>query len=206
MGNGLLWDERYAKDDYIYGTNPNEFLGDSVSHIPPSGRVLCLGEGEGRNSVFLAQQGFDVYAVDISRVGKDKALRLAADRGVTIHYDVMDVNDFDFGVARWDAIVSIFAHTDAKTRRHILNRVSPALKQEGVFILEAYHPNQLQMNYDTGGPKDVTWMIDPDEIHGVFSDVGIVYEFSGERAVYEGSGHTGQAFVTQFIWRKDSKK
>lgn len=195
-----FWDERYSQPEYVYGTQPNDFLKASISHLPKTGRVLCLGEGEGRNAVFLAGHGLTVCAVDISSAGKEKAERLAADNGVSIEYIVTDVNDFDFGENKWDAIVSIFAHTDPETRRRTLPKALKALKPDGVFIMEAYNPEQIK--YGTGGPQDPSWMVALDELLSVFKNQDILHQCEKERDVHEGTCHTGKAFVTQFICKK----
>lgn len=142
--------------------------------------------------------------IDISVEGQKKARRLAADHGVSFDYIVCDVNDFDFGDQQWDMIVSIFAHTDPQTRRKTLGRVAGALKENGVFVLEAYHPRQLTEHYKTGGPQDVSWQVALDELMPYFSRFEILHQAEKVRVVHEGSAHTGEAFVTQFIVRKKS--
>lgn len=139
-----FWNERYSQPEYIYGTDPNTFLQSSISHFPKTGRVLCLAEGEGRNALFLSQQGYEVCAVDLSVSGKEKAEKLALEHGVSIEYVVANVNDYDFGEDRWDVIVSISAHTDPVTRKRVYHKTLKALKENGIFILESYHPKQLQ--------------------------------------------------------------
>jgi len=115
------WDERYDGADYVYGTEPNDFLVSQFGNLPP-GRVLCLAEGEGRNAVFLAEHGFAVTAVDQSVVGLAKAERLAAQRGVQIETIVADLADFSIAPRSWEGIVSIFAHTSPTVRRHVHRR------------------------------------------------------------------------------------
>ena len=102
--SGQTWDERYSEDGFAFGTEPNDFLREVVEQLP-RGRTLCLGDGEGRNGVFLAQHGHDVTTVDLSPVGVLKARRLAAERGVTIDARVADLAQFDLGDAAWDCIV-----------------------------------------------------------------------------------------------------
>lgn len=97
MGVEKFWDERYSGDEFVYGVEPNSFLRDHAEILPSCGRVLCLSEGEGRNAVFLAGQGFDVHAVDFSTVARDKAFSLAALRKVSISYDVADLADYNLG-------------------------------------------------------------------------------------------------------------
>ncbi|MBL4801017.1 MAG: methyltransferase domain-containing protein [Emcibacter sp.] len=199
-----FWDERFGASDYAYGTEPNNFLVNAVRHIPAKGRVLCIAEGEGRNGVFLAKNGFTVSAVDISPEGKKKALALAADNNVSIDYVTSDVGHFDFGENEWDAVISIFgfiAH-DARARKLAFERIQAALKQDGVLIMEAYHPRQLA--YKTGGPKEVELLITLDELNEAFENEQILHKTELEREVVEGIYHTGKACVTQFIYKKTS--
>ena len=202
MKAALMWDERFGQEDYVYGKEPNAFLKSSLGYLPETGRVLCLAEGEGRNGVFLAKQGYDVHAIDISTAGKEKAEKLATENGVAIDYVVSDVNDYDFGEEKWDAIISISAHTDPETRGNVYRKVLPALKENGVFFLEAYHPNQLLQGYGTGGPKEASWMVSLEDLLAFFPVENVLHQAEMERDVREGKFHTGKAFVTQFVWKK----
>ena len=146
-----MWDERYSEPEYIFGTEPNDFLKEVFDKIPAGGRVLCLAEGEGRNAVFLAEQGYDVIAMDMSEVGLHKALKLACARKVEISTQVADLADYAFGKAQWDGIVSIWAHMPNKIQQQVHTQIAAALKPTGVFILEAYTEQQLDMEA-VGGP------------------------------------------------------
>lgn len=194
-----MWDERYQGDDFVYGTEPNDFLRSQVDYLP-AGRILCLAEGEGRNAVFLAQQGFAVTAVDQSSVGLAKAERLAAQRGVQIETVVADLAGFHIDPDSWDGIVSIFVHTPPPVRRHIHREVVGGLKSGGLFVLEAYRPEQLQ--YNTGGPPVAEMMMD---LSGLRAElVGLDFEYAEEtvREVQEGPLHHGRGAVVQIRARK----
>lgn len=194
-----MWDERYRGEDYVYGTAPNDFLRDQIEHIP-AGRVLCLAEGEGRNAVFLAEQGFDVTAVDQSSVGLDKARRLATDRGVEIDTVVADLAGFSIEPDAWDVIVSIFAHMPPAARRHIHREAVRGLRPGGVLVLEAYRPEQLQ--YKTGGPPSAEMMMD---LEGLRTELaGLEFELATEtvRDIHEGPLHHGPGAVVQVLARK----
>lgn len=102
-----MWNERYSNSEFVYGTEANDFLKEQFQQIPAGGRVLCLAEGEGRNAVFLAEQGYQVTAIDLSDVGLNKALKLAGKKGVDIQTQVADLADYGFGNEQWDGIVSI---------------------------------------------------------------------------------------------------
>ncbi len=193
------WDERYDGADYVYGIEPNDFLLSQVGQLPP-GRILCLAEGEGRNAVFLAEHGFAVTAVDQSAVGLAKAEHLAAQLGVHIETVVADLADFSIEPQSWDGIVSIFAHTPLPVRRHVHSEVVRGLKPGGVFLLEAYRPEQLVLK--TGGPPVAEMMMSLELLHAELP--GLKFEFACEtvRDVREGELHAGQGAVVQLLARK----
>ena len=189
-----MWNDRYRRPGYLYGTDPNDFLAAMAPHIPP-GRVLSLGEGEGRNAVYLAELGYDVLAVDASGVGMEKAARLAASRGVRIRTRTLDLSDFNIEPGAWEGIVSIFCHLPPPLRRRVHREVVAGLRPGGLFILEAYTPRQPA--YGTGGPStpDLLMCL-PDlkrELRGL--DFRVAREI--ERVVHEGSHHTGLGHVVQ---------
>lgn len=189
-----MWEQRYAAEQYVYGTTPNAFLVQQVAALSP-GRVLCLAEGEGRNSVFLAEQGFEVHSVDLSSTGVAKTLQLAAERGVQVHAVQGDLATYDIGVGEWDAVVSIFAHMPPAVRRALHARVVAALKPGGQFILEAYTPAQLGRG--TGGPQVIEMMMSLDVLRTELAPLTFVHACEIEREVVEGFGHTGVGSVVQ---------
>jgi SAM-dependent methyltransferase len=195
-----FWDQRYGTPQFVYGTEPNGFVVEHVGQLPAGGRVLCLADGEGRNGVWLARQGFDVTSVDLSPQGVDKARRLAKQMGVVLNTEVADVTEFDLGQAQWDAIVCIFLHLPARARADLHGRAVLALKPGGVFLWECYGPEQLSRN--TGGPKDSSLLPALNEVARDFSDCALLHAWSGSRLVQEGSLHTGEGFVTQLVARK----
>ena len=189
-----MWDERYQAENFVYGTAPNDFLREQVGHLP-QGRVLCLAEGEGRNAVFLAEQGFQVTAVDQSSVGLAKATRLAAERGVEIDTLVADLGDFQIEPKAWDGIVSIFAHVPPPVRRHIHRQVVAGLRPGGVLLLEAYRPAQLE--YKTGGPPVAELMMDLDGLRNELEGLEFDYAAETVRDIQEGPLHHGEGAVVQ---------
>ena len=190
------WDERYSQEGWIFGTEPNDFLKDQAHRIP-EGQVLCLGEGEGRNSVFLAELGYEVVGVDRSQVGLDKAHALARERGVFVETVVSDIEDFDLKEGEWEGIVSIFFHLASPLRRRVHRSVVKGLAPGGILVLEAYTPRQLESG--TGGPSDpdklVTLELLRDELDGLELLVGQEIE----REVREGQHHQGTASVVQVV-------
>lgn len=193
------WDKRYDCEDYVYGVEPNDFLRAHLKEIP-KGEVLCLADGEGRNSVFLAEQGYQPTAVDYSAVALDKARRLAATRGVEIETIRADLADFELGRDAWTGIVSIFCHVPESIRQRVYRQVPEALVPGGVFLLEAYTPEQLA--YGTGGPPTAELLADLDSLLQPLEGLDIVLARTLEREVIEGQLHTGLAHVAQIIARR----
>lgn len=189
-----MWDDRYAGDDYFYGTRPNDFLASVAARIP-RGRVLSLAEGEGRNAVFLAEQGCQVTGVDSSAVGLTKAQRLAEHHGQSIVTDCADLGQYVIEPEGWDAVVAIFCHLPPPLRKTVFARAVRGLRPGGVFVLEAYTPKQLQ--FATGGPPTAELMMTlealKEDLTGLSFDIGREIE----RDVVEGTGHHGRAAVVQ---------
>jgi SAM-dependent methyltransferase len=197
-----MWEDRYGSDEFLYGTEPNDFLADSVADLAP-GDVLCLADGEGRNGVYLATLGHRVTSVDLTRAGMAKAAQLAESHGVELTTVVADLADYDLGTQRWDLIVSIFAHTPPPVRRRIHAALAGALRPDGRFVLEAYTPDQIGRG--TGGPPvpELTMTLDGlrEELTGLDLELGRELV----RPVVEGSGHTGDGAAVQVIARQGNR-
>jgi SAM-dependent methyltransferase len=194
-----VWDERYSVDDYVYGEDPNEFLAEMSGQLS-KGRTLCLAEGEGRNAVHLAMQGFTVTAVDSSKVGLAKAERLARDRGVSIACIHADLADYDIEAEAWDSIVSVFCHLPESLRGRVHEAVVAGLKQGGTFLLEAYTPRQLK--YGTGGPRSEGLLMELETLRKELAGLEFLHAEEVERDICEGSKHTGRGSVVQVLARK----
>lgn len=191
-----MWDERYSAEEYVYGKDPNTFLANAAGNIP-KGKVLCLAEGEGRNAVYLAEQGYEVVAVDSSSIGLDKARKLAKERGVDIETVVADLAHFDITPQSWDGIVSIFAHVPPQVRKALHKKVVQGLRPGGVLILEAYRPDQLK--YKTGGPPVEEFMMTLQGLEEELAGLKFEYGVELDRDVVEGQFHTGKGAVVQII-------
>lgn len=196
---GAHWDERYRDPRYLFGERPNDFLVEAEIMLPRRSRLLVLGDGEGRNGVWLAQQGHQVTTVDLSAVGVGKAQSLAQARGATIDAHVADLNDFlddPVSAGPWDGVVSIFCHLPAELRARVGRELSARLSPRGLLILEAYTPAQLSMG--SGGPSDEVVLLTRDRVQHDWGtlqlDVRLV-----ERRIFEGPGHQGLSSVIQVL-------
>ena len=194
-----MWNQRYSVEEYVYGKSANAFLREHSASLP-KGKVLCLAEGEGRNAVYLASLGFEVWAVDASSVGRDKALKLAKEMNVSLNYEVADLAEYDLGNNEWSGIVSIFCHLPPALRESLHRRVVAALKPGGVILLEGYRPDQL--GFGTGGPPSEELMMSAQQLQSDFSALSVTHLQELERDVTEGICHTGEGAVVQMVASK----
>ncbi len=202
--SSTFWDERYGGDDLAYGEAPNEFLAAMADRLPQKGSALDIGAGEGRNALFLASppRELDVLAVDQSAVGMQKAERLAREHGLKLRTQAADLRHFDAAPASLDAVSSIFVHLPPALRALVHKRIGAWLRVGGVFILEAYGPDQLARA--TGGPKDASMLPSLETILLELDGTGLEVEHRAAlvRDVREGRFHTGEASVVQLVARK----
>lgn len=195
-----MWDERYSTEEYVYGTEPNEFL-HTVAPRLPVGRTLCLCEGEGRNAVFLAGLGHQVTALDGSAVGLEKARRLADARDVSIRTLHTDLAQYTIETGAWDLIVSVFCHLPPELRRRVHEEVVAGLCPGGMLVLEAFTPQQLE--YGTGGPSAADMMMSLDGLHDELRGLRFDHAAELDRELQEGRYHNGLAAVVQVVAVKD---
>ena len=194
-----FWDERYARDEYVYGTEPNDFLRAEAARLPP-GPVLCLAEGEGRNGVFLARLGHAVTGVDQSAVGLRKAEQVARAAGVAITTVRADLGELALAEAAWAGIVAIFAHLPPEVRHRVHRQVPAALAPGGWFLLECYRPEQLA--YTTGGPRDPALLPTLDELRADLAPLELVIAREVVREIHEGAHHGGTSATIQIAARR----
>lgn len=195
------WDERYGEDGYAFGTEPNDFLVEARRHLPP-GMVLCIGDGEGRNSVHLAEMGYDVTSIDTSSVGLAKAIGLAMERDVTITTKLADLADYEPVPSSATGIVSIFCHLPSAVRAAAYPRLVEALEPGGVWVMEAYTPAQIGRG--TGGPGDADLLLTAAQVADELAVLDTVLLEEVERDVLEGRYHSGVASVVRFVGRKSA--
>lgn len=192
------WNQRYAVEKYIYGTEPNSFLAEHAEKL--TGPVLSLAEGEGRNAVFLASLGLQVHGVDGSEVGLAKAQALARSRSLKIQTEVANLANFEPKPESYGSVISISAHLPSAIRKKLYPLVEKCLKPGGIILLEAFSENQLPR--DTGGPKDPDMLMTAAKIESEFPNLETVLLRELEREVHEGFYHEGIASVVQFIGLK----
>lgn len=188
------WDERYARQEYIYGTEPNKFLKEQLSLLKP-GRILFPAEGEGRNAVFAASMGGETDAFDQSVEGQRKAIKLATHKGVSIDYYIQSLNDWNPEPDQYDCIALIFVHLPEGLRQQVHNAVIRSLKPGGTLLLEAFTLNQLPRT--SGGPKTAELLFTRELIVSDFKEL-IFTEFAEtQTTLNEGPLHQGLADVIQ---------
>lgn len=194
-----FWNERYLEGN-VYGDEANTFLKERTSVFPKDAKILCLAEGEGRNAIFLAKQGFQVTAVDFSETGMKHAKERAQKEGIPLTTVVADLNEYDIGENQWDGVVSIFGHLPPEIRKKVYAGITKGLKKGGVFLFEAYTPEQLE--YGTGGPKDVSFLITEEIVQEGLSSLETIFQKKLLREIHEGKYHNGKSSVIQYIGKK----
>lgn len=197
--NSEFWDERYAEPEMPYGDQPNDFLVEVADRIPP-GPVLCLAEGQGRNAVWLAARGHAVTAVDWSPVGLARAEQLALERGVRLRTECADLRTFAIAPGAWSGIVSIWLQVPRELRAPVHARCVEGLAPGGVFVLEAYAPDQLGRG--TGGPDDPTRFPALADLRAELAGLELEIAREVERDVHEGACHHGRSAVVQVVARR----
>jgi SAM-dependent methyltransferase len=200
VSNVSDWDERYAQGEFIYGTQPNRWLVAQAGRIKPSGRVLSLGEGEGRNAVWLASQGLAVDAVDGSAVGLAKARQFATLRGVSIETMVVDLANYVPTPGVYDGAVLIFVHLPPSIRSLVHARAEASLAPGGVLIIEAFTLEQLSNS--SGGPKQPDMFYGEGILRRDFERLQWEVLREEEIELDEGQLHRGRAAVVHGIGRR----
>ncbi len=200
-----LWDTRFGQKEYAYGTLPNAFFKSAVDTYNLKGKLLLPAEGEGRNAVYAAKKGLDVYAFDTSIEGKKKAIKLAKETNVTINYEVGDFYGLELLKEKFDAVVLIFAHFTADIVSDYHKRIAELLKPNGMVILEGFSKNHVEfqkINPKAGGPKNLDMLFSKGTITRDFPNFEIIKLEEEEVELAEGIFHQGKAKVIRFIGRK----
>ena len=191
-----FWEERYNEEEYSYGLSPNLFFKEQLDQLKP-GKLLLPFEGEGRNAVYAASQGWDVVAFDFSPAGKKKAMELAKQQNVTIDYIVSSWESFDFQPETYDVVALIYAHLPSPIRTEFHHKAAQSLKKEGRLILEAFNKNQLGKT--SGGPNNLDALFSMEDLRNDFHEVQLAYLNEQQTVLTEGKYHVGLAEVIRLV-------
>jgi SAM-dependent methyltransferase len=192
-----FWDQRFSEEGFAYGEQPNAFFRDQLSLLEP-GSVLLPGEGEGRNAVWAATRGWSVHALDTSTVARDKALAMAASRGVEISYELRSVTDaLDAHQRAFDAVGLVFLHVPSEIRRSMHRAAVNCLRPGGTVILEGFSTEQIHRT--TGGPRDVDLLFTVDDLRRDFDQLRLLHLDRSEVELDEGRYHQGVASVVRLV-------
>jgi 2-polyprenyl-3-methyl-5-hydroxy-6-metoxy-1,4-benzoquinol methylase len=197
------WNERFGNEEYVFGTAPNAWLAAQAHRIRSAGRVLSLGEGEGRNAVWLAGQGFAVDGVDGSSVGQEKARALALSRGVAVRWTLADLAHYEPDAEAFDAVVLIFLHLPPELRSRVHAKARAALAPGGVLIIEAFAPGQHA--YASGGPRNPELLYTAATLSDDFADIAWDVLEETVTELDEGGGHAGLGAVVRGVGRKGDR-
>jgi cyclopropane fatty-acyl-phospholipid synthase-like methyltransferase len=195
------WQERFAAPGYLFGTEPNAFLKDHAHVLRKGDKALAIADGEGRNGVFLAEQGLDVLSVDFSPIAQEKARKLAAERGVTLRIEQVDIIDWDWPREAFDVVAAIFFQFVLPPERDkIFAGIKKTLKPGGLLLLEGYGLKQLE--YKTGGPSNPTQLYTRELLEQAFGDFSSLDIREYDRVVNEGDRHAGMSALIDAVGRK----
>lgn len=196
-----MWNERYAGDEYHFGTEPAEFVKRHAHYLPAGAAVLSVADGEGRNSVWLAQQGMRVTAMDGAPNAVDKGRRLAEARGVQVDFRVADIAEWNWDGAQYDAVLAVFIQfAPPAMRDRIFGGMVRALKPGGLLMLHGYAPRQV--SYGTGGPGKPDHMYTTELLRERFSGFEFLELADYDAEIREGRGHSGKSALIDCIARK----
>ncbi len=199
-----IWNDRFRAEEYAYGEEPNVYLREKLETLKP-GTILFAAEGEGRNAVYAAKQGWNVSAFDISVEGKNKATLLAQKNKVSIDYQLGRLEELPYSKGQFDAIALIYAHFPANIKSDYHKAISVWLRKGGYIIFEAFSKNHLpyvQQNPNVGGPKEIDMLFSMDEIRLDFPDFEILELSESVIELNEGLYHNGKGSVIRFLGRK----
>lgn len=194
-----FWNSRYKEETFAYGTKPNAFFKENIDKLS-IGTILLPAEGEGRNAVYAARKGWDVMAFDFSEEAKTKTLKLAQQHEASLNYDIMNVADFSTENIQFDVVGLFFAHFPAHLRQDFHQKVTQVVKTSGYVIFEAFHKNQL--NYSSGGPKDLAMLFSVEEVEKEFAGLKILTLEDKIIELDEGIYHQGKGHVVRMIATK----
>jgi cyclopropane fatty-acyl-phospholipid synthase-like methyltransferase len=194
------WETRFGAPGYLFGKEPNAFLKSQAHRLRKGACALSVADGEGRNGVWLAEQGLDVLTVDFSATALAKAQTLAQERGVKLRTEVADLTTWRWPKAAFDVIAAIFIHFAGAERDALFANLKGALKPGGLLLMESYRPEQL--NYRTGGPPNTERMYTRAILQAAFSDFSELDIREREDVLAEGTAHVGKSALIDLVGRK----
>ena len=196
-----VWNERYQGDEFHFGTEPNAFLASQRERLKPGMTCLAVADGEGRNGVWLAEQGLQVLSVDSSCVAVEKARALAKQRGVQMDVELVDLAHWDWPESRFDIVAGIFIQYAPPAQRLLqFANIKRCLKPGGLLLLQGYTPRQLE--YRTGGPSQVENLYTETLVRESFADMEILYLVEHDSVIEEGAGHHGMSALIDLVARR----
>lgn len=195
------WEARYSAPGYHFGTEPNAFVKSHAHLLKPGWKALAIADGEGRNGVFLAEQGLDVLAVDLSPTALAKSQALARERGVSIKTEQADLETWAWPASAFDVVVAIFFQFCAPAaRQKIFRGIKRTLKPGGLLLLEGYGLGQLQ--YKSGGPSESNRLYTRAMLEEAFADFSSIEIKEYDAELSEGSRHSGKAALVDLVgWK-----
>ncbi len=199
-GNKNLWETRYSANEYAFGKAPNAFFKSVIDSYEP-GKILIPAAGEGRDAVYAAEKGWEVFAFDLSEAGRLKAMQLSQEKNVRIKYDVVDVKEVNYPDEFFDMIASVFFHLPIDLRQKFYVSSARWLKNGGVLVIESFTPDQLK--FQSGGPKEVSLLMDAKTIVKELADFKVIKIEEKETNLDEGIYHVGKASVVNFVGMKE---
>ena len=194
-----FWNDRYSAEDFVYGKEPNEFFKSEIDKLP-AGNLLLPSEGEGRNAVYAAKLSWTVDAFDQSEKGKEKCEALAKENNVTVNYTIADAVEIQLEEDKYDMIAFIFAHYPSSIRKQVHQKCIKALKPGGLLLLEAFNP--LQLNNQSGGPKDIDMLYTAELLKSDFGDLNVRLLEELSTVLSEGKHHSGKGDVVRMLATK----
>ena len=194
------WDERFSAPGYLFGKAPNAFLAAQADRLRGFKSALSVADGEGRNGVWLAEQGLDVLAIDFSPVALEKARALAGERGVRLHTELADVTKWRWPKSAYDVIVVIFIALSVADRPAFFANLKGSLKPGGLLLMQGYRPEQI--NFRTGGPPDAGRLYTREMLQAAFGDLTKLEIREHDSVLSEGTAHVGMSALIDLVGRK----
>lgn len=198
MSQKEFWNNKFSREGFLYGIKPNMYIASKTNLLPRGSKVLCLGEGEGRNAIFFAKKGFNVTAIDASDIGLSKLESRAKEEKLDIKTICLDLNAWE-PEEKYDVIIASYLHMYKEERAELFEKIEESLSSDGYFIGEFFSTKQL--NYTSGGPKDedLLYTIDDFKMNFALCDKEIKEQIT---ILDEGKGHQGEACVIRVLIQK----